>query len=297
MRFWPAPAGPGPALRCLRLALVAGGCTLAAGALEAQEIVQGRLTMEIEAQPLADVLEAIAREAGIGLEIDGELGDAEPQTFHSVPLDGAIRQLVGTHSLVMIHAPNAERQLSEVRVYAVEEDPEARRQASAQQARRAERAQRVESAGREVAVAGERTDRAARVQEVRELARSGDPAAVRDLSAILASDDDPAIRRLAVGALAGIGDPGATEPLAQALDDEDRAVRVQVVRALHNLLGDDVAPYLARVVTSDQEPAVRMMAVQMAADLPGGPALEVLQQALNDPDDEIREMAEAALDR
>ena len=31
-------------------------------------------------------------------------------------------------------------------------------------------------------------------EEVRELARSGDPAAVRDLSAILASDDDPAIR-------------------------------------------------------------------------------------------------------
>ena len=294
MRYWLVRARPRPALRRLRLALVAGGCIAVAGAALGQEIVQGRLTMEIEPQPLADVLETIAREAGIGLEIEGELGDAESQTFDSVPLDAAIRQLVGTHSLVMIHAPGAKRQLSEVRVYAVEEDPEARRQASAQQARRT---QRVERAGREVAVAGERTDRAARVQEVRELARSGDPAAVRDLSAILASDDDPAIRRLAVGALAGIGDLSATEPLAAALGDEDRAVRVQVVRALHNLLGDDVAPYLTRVVTSDEEPAVRMMAVQMAADLPGGPALEVLQQALNDPDQEIREMAEAALDR
>lgn len=265
-----------------------------AGPAAAQQIDDGRLTMQVEAQPLADVLQVIARAAGAELSVEGELGDAVPQTFEAVPLAVAVRRLVGSHSVVMVHPPGADDRLREIRVYAVEEDPEARRQAGIQQARQAARADPAAATG---APGTDRRERAERVQQVRELARTGGPEATRELAQILASEPDPALRRLAIGALAGLGDPAASAPIANALRDEDRAVRVQAVRALHNLLGDEVAPYLADVVALDHEVAVRMMAVQLAANLEGGPAVEVLERALNDPDEEVREMAAAALGR
>lgn len=275
------------------LALLAA---LFAGAVPAgaQEIQDGRLTMDVPAGPLQEVLQAIADEAGIEVEIEGELGDAEPQLIDGVPLDLAIRRLVGAHSLVMLHERGASRRLTEIRVYAVEEDPAVRRAESVQQARQAARS----DPAREGARAGQpaaQDDRAARVQQVRELARSDSPESLTTLGQFVATDPDPAIRRLAVGALAGLGEEGAVDPIATALDDEDRAVRVQAVRALHNLLGDDVVPYLARVVEADDEVAVRMMAVQLAADLPSGQA--VLERALADPDEEVRAAATAALER
>lgn len=260
----------------------------------AQDVAAGRLTMEVEAEPLADVLAAIARAADIELKVEGELGEAPPQRFDAVPLDIAVRRLAGTHSVVMIHAPGAAGRLREVRVYAIETDPEARREASVRQARQAARASQRET---ESDVQGDRAERATRVQEVRELARSGGPEAAGELERILQDDPDPAIRRLAIGALSGLDDPSASEAIASALSDEDRAVRVQAVRALRNLLDDGVAPYLAQVIRADDEVAVRMMAVQMAADLSEGAGEEVLRRALDDPDEEVREIASEALGR
>jgi hypothetical protein len=281
-----------PTRRHIALIALLIGTTLD-GSASGQEVRDGRLTMDVEAGSLADVLQAIANEAGIVVEVEGELGEAEPQLIDDVPLDLAIRRLVGAHSLIMLHDHGTSRRPREVRVYAVEEDPEVRRAESAQRARQAARTERRGEPGRP----GDQGDRAARVQTVRELARSDSPEAVRDLGQIVAGDPDPAIRRLAIGALAGLGEREAVDSIAGALNDEDRAVRVQAVRALHNLLSEEVAPYLAQVVETDSETAVRMMAVQLAADLPPEAAAVVLERALADPDEEVRAAAESALGR
>jgi HEAT repeats len=258
----------------------------------AQEVAAGRLTMEVEAEPLADVLARIGAAAGFEVETQGEVGDVEPQSFDGVPLDVAIRRLVGSHSLIMVHEPGAPGGLAEVKVYAALGDPAERRAESAQQARRSAVRQKRTDEQRSL-----KSDRSQRVQEVRELARSGDPGAVRALGEIALQDQDPAVRRLAVGSLASIGDQSAATVLASALDDQDRAVRVQALRALNGMLGDQVAPHLARVVAQDTEPSMRLMAVEMAANLPGGAAMEVLERALDDGDRDVRDAAEEALAR
>jgi hypothetical protein len=258
----------------------------------AQEVAAGRLTMEVEAEPLADVLARIGAAAGFEVETQGEVGEVAPQTFDAVPLDVAIRRLVGSHSLIMVHEPGAAGRLAKVKVYAALGDPAARRAESAQQARRSAVRQKRTDEQRSL-----KSDRSQRVQEVRELARSGDPGAVRTLGEIALQDQDPAVRRLAVGSLASIGDQSAATVLASALDDQDRAVRVQALRALNGMLGDQVAPHLARVVAQDTEPSMRLMAVEMAANLPGGAAMEVLERALDDGDRDVRDAAEEALAR
>ncbi len=54
-----------------------------------------RLSVDLGAVPLADVLRAIAEQAGAELVIRGDLGELAPQAFAGKPLAEGIRQLVG----------------------------------------------------------------------------------------------------------------------------------------------------------------------------------------------------------
>jgi hypothetical protein len=250
--------------------------------VSAQYVHDGRLTMAIEAQPLAAVLEAIATQASIDLKVQGDLGEAEPRTFAAEPLDRAIRRLVGDHSLVMLHQPGEPRKLIEVRVYGNSHAPDAQR---------VERAKPSSGAS----PAAPEDDRAVRLHRVKALAQSRSTDAIVELSAILENDPDAAIRRFAVSGLGWRRDRATLEPLVGALEDANATVRAMAVKGLYRLLGREAAPYLIRVIEEDGEASVRIVAVQQAAKLPANAGAAVLELALADTDEGIRQAAAAAL--
>lgn len=93
-----------------------------------------------EPVPLRDLIEAIGAEAGIEVSLSGDLGLVQPAPMQRRPLDEAIRELAGDHSLLMIYERGAtdvgRERLAKVIIYAAR-PPEERAQARAQtQARR-----------------------------------------------------------------------------------------------------------------------------------------------------------------
>jgi hypothetical protein len=85
--------------------------------------------------PLRELIEAIGAEAGIEVSLAGDLGMVQPAPMQSRPLDEAIRELAGDHSLLMIYdrgADNVGRErLAKVIIYAAR-SPEERAEARAQ---------------------------------------------------------------------------------------------------------------------------------------------------------------------
>ena len=60
------------------------------------------LDAEVRAAPLGDVLRAVAEKAGFEIETRGDLGEVRAQRFEGVPLDQAIRRLVGENPVNLI---------------------------------------------------------------------------------------------------------------------------------------------------------------------------------------------------
>jgi hypothetical protein len=99
--------------------------------------------------PLRGLIEAIGAEAGIEVSLSGDLGMVQPAGIERRPLDQAIRQLAGEHSLLMIYGrggPDAGREhLAKVVIYAAtppDERAQARAQARARQRSQASTAAR-----------------------------------------------------------------------------------------------------------------------------------------------------------
>jgi hypothetical protein len=103
----------GRAIRLLLACLIAAS----AGPAGAIEIGGSEVDLSLEGQtisiaseapvPLRGLIEAIGREAGIEVALSGDLGLVPPTSIQGSPLDQAIRQLAGDHSLLMIYAPGA----------------------------------------------------------------------------------------------------------------------------------------------------------------------------------------------
>jgi hypothetical protein len=79
------------------------------------------LTLRAERVPLAEVLRAIGAAGAFEVVLRGELAELVTQSFTNQPLEGAIRQLVGAHFLVVHHdrpADQAGTSLAEIRATA-----------------------------------------------------------------------------------------------------------------------------------------------------------------------------------
>jgi hypothetical protein len=70
----------------------------------AVRIDEGLLTLQVDAAPLAEVLRAIGTAAPIRVTIRGALDQPVSVSFSDRPLEAAIRELVGQHSLILIRA-------------------------------------------------------------------------------------------------------------------------------------------------------------------------------------------------
>lgn len=92
-----------------------------------------------------------------------------------------------------------------------------------------------------------------------------------------------------LGAMGSNDDPNVDQVLRDAMSDKDTNVRIQAIASIVQRGGDDIADQLGRAL-QDKEVNVRMSAINVAKDI------TILQQALNDNDPALRELAQIRLD-
>ncbi len=123
-----------------------------------------------------------------------------------------------------------------------------------------------------------------------------DPDDIPALKAIALKDTDPERRLAAVTMLGASEDPAVVPTLAQALSDEDDEVRMAAIQALSDFTGDAPIDLLSKVVVDDPSADNRYEALEVLSDLGGERAATAIQKALNDPDEDVRSLAEGMLD-
>jgi HEAT repeats len=109
-----------------------------------------------------------------------------------------------------------------------------------------------------------------------------------------AESKDPNIRSTAINSLGSLGaknDPNVDEVLRNALTDKDVNVRSQAITAIAERGGPDVAEQLS-LALKDKDVSVRLSAVGLAKEDDIG----VFQQALNDSDPTVKELAQSRLE-
>lgn len=104
----------------------------------------------------------------------------------------------------------------------------------------------------------------------------------------------PSERQIAIMNLASVGskdDPNVDDALTTAMTDKDPSVRVQAVTAIAQRGGDNFSSQIAQVL-KDQDANVRALAVSLVEN-----DANLLQQALTDSDQAVRDAARAKLEQ
>ncbi len=95
-----------------------------AGSTPALDIAleDGRLTMDVRDASLSQVLRVIAAKGGFALDIAGQLDSKVSASFENVPIERALRRIVGRSSYIIELAPStgagAPRRIGKLSVYA-----------------------------------------------------------------------------------------------------------------------------------------------------------------------------------
>lgn len=104
---------------------------------------------------------------------------------------------------------------------------------------------------------------------------------------------DPSERSSAIGNLGSVGvkdDPNVDAAIRDALGDEDANVRSQAIASIVQRGGDDVNDQISRAL-KDKAAIVRIAAVSAITD-----DVALLNQAVNDSDQSVREIAKSMLE-
>jgi len=303
----------------VRLACLAASLTLLAGSADAQdtsektptspsspghlhvEVADGIVTVKATHVTVKDVLEEIARQSSLILEVHDPLDQRVNMELDRLrllealdivllgqniamryfdPSFGAASSSPGRSSRLWVfsrgpgddHAPPETGDA--VRTGDGVEDPEA-----------LEGGERP--VGWRVALADD--DAKVRLKAVSELA-GGDSDQAAVLAAAALFDEDSSVRAEAVHGLGEIGDKSGLWILEQALTDPDHKVRRAAVEAVADIGGDDSARALATVL-NDQDDSVREEAVYALGEIGGRIALGLLKKALADARISIQESA------
>jgi hypothetical protein len=284
--------------------LLVTGVAGAQGQLQV-EVHDGVVTLAVEEMPLMELLEEIARQSGLVVELEEPLAEPVSLELTGVPLVEALQQVLRGRNYVYQRSGSSR---------GVEGSPVIRPGRlwvlSGGAAREHLQAVTVEPCQNEgldesrIATTGDcpgrleialtHSDARVRLAAISELTDAGGDGAAETLAAAL-TDDDVAVREEAIYGLGEVGDEESLPALQQALVDPDRRVREAAIDAVATIGGDGSAWALA-VSLNDEHPALREEAVYALGSIGGEAARVLLQQALVDEHDFIREAAAETLE-
>ena len=193
-----------------------------------------RLTVQILAAPLSDVLREIAERTKVTIKLRGDQTTPVTAIFTGVPLDEGVQRLARGHSVCLFYGsgPTGAGSLREAWVIASQ----------------------YRSGGR---LGFDPNRRAAWLAQVQVLGGRRDAEALHALARLAADDDDPVVRAQAVVVLGSFAALDAGPVLVQALaKDPHPHVRRMAARALGSLRTEDARRALERAAT-DVDPGVR----------------------------------------
>jgi phosphoribosylcarboxyaminoimidazole (NCAIR) mutase len=275
----------------IALLLLAAGPATGAGGLEVS-VDGGRMSADVGAVPLADVLTAVAEQTGARLSVRGELGKVRPQAFDRVPLAEALPRLAQPNGLILRFDDGAEGNRRLLAIHAVAPGSGASPSAAPRTvvSSFAPTGLWTYDDPETLPESGQRIDTVGRV------AKRRTPSPLPALKYILAGDPDPMVRRAALGYIAALPGEEARRAVLQTVADPDPEMRMSAMRAL--AAGrDKPVSLLAQVVKGDTDPNVRLAAIELLSRSDGDLARVVLEGARSDREQQVREAAERSLRR
>lgn len=138
-------------------------------------------------------------------------------------------------------------------------------------------------------------DESMRCEALEALLVKGVPAAV-ELFIEAVSDESPKVRATAVAGLGRFGNPLALEALLEALDDSSARVRAEAAYALCSFRDERAIPGILAVLEKG-EPVERVVALMGLLEFPHMAFAEALESALCSDEADVRNAAQAVLDR
>jgi len=237
-------------------------------------VEEGVVTVKIAGTSLEEVLREISTQSRIRLVLHGSRPETISAEFQAVPLDEALRRLIKANFL-LLYSPDGH--LAEVWVL---RQPGERILAGERES--------LESLIGEL----QRGEPAQRWRAALALGDFKNEQALAPVIGALEGDDAPEVRQAAISALEDLGGQQAIAALAAAVSgDSDDSVRLSAVEALAKLGGPEAVEPLTRALRADAEPFVRYQALVNLAELGDDRVRGSLLQALDDPEEFIREKA------
>ena len=255
-------------------------------------VEDGLLSAQLGSVPVADVLAAVAEQTGAKLSVRGELGNARPQAFSDVPLKEALPRLVQPNGVILQFDPGTrgEQRLVAIHAVAPGSPGQAKPAAVRYDIRPGTQPKLWDYEDSEKMPSPEQ-----RIEVLQKLAKQRQPP-LQALTFVLGGDPDTSVRRAALGLIAHVPGEEARRIVIQSVADPDPELRIDALRALSEG-GDKPVNLLAQAIKSDGETSVRVAAITMLGRRDGELARAVLEGARNDPDPQIRDAVEQALQR
>lgn len=240
----------------------------------------GFVSVEARNTALGNIIKAIAEQADFELVDKSDSDQKVTWSMKYVPVEEAIRLLLGRYSWVLTYGTNAEGALLPVAgLYILRSGgPPAGEQP----------VQRATHSFVQI-------EREEQFLVLQQLIQQPDPAVAVDLALLLTNREEAAIRRMATIALGHLQVPEAKEALVEALDDENTTVRRSAVMGLGRMWGNRAFEDISRVLSDDPDPIVRSEAVVRIGLIGGEEATELLRLTDLDSDMWVRRAAKNVL--
>jgi hypothetical protein len=204
-------------------------------------VTSGRLSVRVHEARLADVLEAVGRQAGVRVMLRGDVAAPITETFVDVALEEGIRRLSRSHSVVLVYDPSPPAGtgavLGEIWVTASSPDGLGRAELTTRSTPRTDTAPRplmgpTEGLARNLIAWKDANPETRREQIKRLVQEHGAAAAVAALRETATRDSAPGVRRAAIQVLAIFGSPDAIDAVRATLHDANPGVRSEAQTAL-----------------------------------------------------------------
>ncbi len=259
---------------------IAGDETPSLDAAIQVRLQDGVLSLRSEHASLEEIVQAVARAAGIKLCFHGELPkQAGAWRLGPTSLEDGLRQLLDEHSLTLVYKQDRGRSVLQ-KLYVIP-----RLEAAPAQALHLSLP--VADAGHKDMTRDEREVRL-QLAEIARLAGLRGNDVLHRLESYLHRDADREVRRQAVLALQELGGPESVDALLKGLGDPDPDLRAAVVEALGHIGGDEAIMAIGQTIVGDPDPIARRAAVNALAGHRGGAVEAFVQAASKDRSEQVR---------